>query len=481
MSRRVPWLEGLALSVLAVAGCKRSAPPLQPIEGTEEEVLAPLPPPPPPRCREALAGASFTLGEPGRPPEEDAGSPIALPFALEVGSAVPTGQGFALGALREQRGATTALVALVGAQGASGKLVELGRVHGDVSAPRVAGRGEQLVAVVSDNDASGGTLRLASLGASGAVRWGAERSQRRQESPSFDVELGARRGLLVWNELDATLKRGVVRLSSFDPEDVSKASAPRVVSPKQDDASAPRLQRRPGGFWLTWVSELVPTPKRGAEGRVGASPPARSASRPPEALEVLPELPSEHDSEQPLLSVGPRALKVALLDEGGAVTTPPIALTAATAHVAVYDLATLADGSLLLAWREDSTGEANEGEAVELARVRLDGTLSAGRLEATGSGAGVATVLPVTSPSPGGPLAWLALASAADLTKLVALDERLAPLDVLAPEPSLGAAEPIAVGAGGWLVSRPKGLAVELGVLVCEPGRATGPDASAGE
>jgi hypothetical protein len=79
------------------------------------------------------------------------------------------------------------------------------------------------------------------------------------------------------------------------------------------------------------------------------------------------------------------------------------------------------------------------------------------------------------SPPKGAPAVWLTLAGISDAPRLAALGSGLSVLDVLAPEPAIGAAEPLALDAGRMLVARPRGLAVDLETVQCIAGPA--PDA----
>ncbi len=266
-SRGRPWVWAVFSTVLVgVTACKRSAPPpVPPVEAPAPSAQSKAPP----RCTESHPGKSFTVGErssgapdSGPDDDDDGADQPALPFAVELGRALSFGDGFAVSALSTQAGATRAFVALVGQDGGSGKLAELGKLHADPDPPELAAYERDLVALVHDTDAGGELLRLAAIRpGSGApdVVLGAEIAESRDESRAADVELGAERGVAIWDEWSGSVRHGVIYTSSFARTDVSNVTKKRVVSSADEDAEAPRLVRRPGGFWAAWLSRPLPT------------------------------------------------------------------------------------------------------------------------------------------------------------------------------------------------------------------------------
>lgn len=459
---RVSLLSALVGAGLAT-GCKdKPAPPAPPAAASSARAA----PAAAPRCVSSGPG-SFTIGERKTSEAEDGGDEVALPFAVEVGAAEPHGDGFAVAALRTQAGKTGAVVALIGRDADSGKVVELGRTFGDAEAPRLASRAGKLVLAVPDNDAGGGTLRLANLRGSD-VTWGADIEQGRDESQVFDIELSESRGLLVWDEWDESAEHGVVRAVSFEPSDLGNATRPRTLSPDGDDAEAPRLARRPGGYWLAWISR---------------QPPERPADRPKarrqkKGAKPAPE-PAEPPPDDPVVDLGRRWLRIAPLDQNGALLAEPRDVTGRQAHVLVFDLAVLPSGGAVLAWRDDPTSPGVERGAVHLARVGAGGAIEVSTLEDEAVGAGTPTIVVDVAPRPGAPSLWLALGSITDSTRLLALGPDGRPRDALAGEPAVGNAEPLAMTGGRLLLSRPRGLAVELSGVRCSPGAP--PDGGSGD
>ena len=68
---------------------------------------------------------------------------------------------------------------------------------------------------------------------------------------------------------------------------------------------------------------------------------------------------------------------------------------------------------------------------------------------------------------------WISLASLSGATRLAAITPSGELVDALAPEPSLGAGEPVASTGDAILWARPMGKAMRLAVVRCQP-RAVG-------
>jgi len=469
-------VTGAVLVGLLAAGCRKS-PSAEEDQQPAEEPSAPAPPAP--RCPEVKEAGSFLIGEPG-PSSESADDDVALPFAAELGSGVGYGEGFAVTALRARGGGTAAVVALVAPDVSRGRLVDLGPVHGGGPPPLIASFGDRLLVVVADSDAGGRRLRLATLSGTasrGDVRWGAELAQGRSDSERFGLAVGAERGVLVWDEWDSRAGRGVVRLSTFALADIARATPARNVSPEASDVEGVQVARRPGGYWLAWVSHS----SYGADAGVAhpAPPPAPSVgSAQPDEVEDLP----------PVLDLGRRWLEVVPVGEDGSAGAPPLVVTPQDAHVVVFDLASGPDGSAWLTWRDDRTSPGAEKRSVNMARVRPDGAKELHVIQDERFGAGAASILVDSAPPAAGPVAWLALDGINDQMRIGALDERAVLVDALAPEAAIGRAEPVAVHGGTLLLARPRGTAVELSAVACRAGltlqaevAAGGPSASAPE
>ena len=461
------------LMFLVLPGCKKKpdeAPPAPAASGSSsaEATLAKGP-----RCRTTPV-RTFSIGEraPTQPRgdaggDEDDDQELALPFAVEIGSALPTPGGFAIAGLRSTAGGSGAFIAFYDVPSGAGRMVELGRTYGGADPPRLAAHGARLVAVVPDSDASSGRLRLASIGAGASppgVTWGGEISASRDESAAFSVELGESRGVVVWDEFDKKHRRGIIRASSFDAANIATLTEPRTISPETRDAEAPRLQPRPGGFWLAFTARpSAPPDKRLPVAKTAPGASARS--------------PADAGMDESVLRVGQRGIDVVPLDANGSPTAEPRSVTLPRAHVMAFDIGAGADGALLLAWRDDDTAPGAESGAVYLAKVMPDGAITRSVIEDDQGGAGVPSLIvdrqrPVRA---GAHPLWLALASVSDATRLGALSPAGELLDTLGSDPLLSNAEPLALRDGRLLLGRPRGLAVELNLIDCTPGAAPAP------
>ncbi len=461
-SLAVPARLGVAFlfAALLAAGCKKHPKPGAAAGSATASASAAPAGPPAPRCAAVKRGASFTIGQPGKSDLGDDDNAVALPFAVDLGSAVPLASGFAVSALQSVDGGTGAVIAIVGPDADSGKLVDLGRVYGDADPPRLAARDGHLVVAMAGNDASGATLRLVEIknpGTSADVVWGRDMEQGNDQSQVFGVELGKKRGVLVWDDWDKSGDHGIIRGSTFALDDVSNATRSRVLSPKDDDAEAPRIVRRPGGFWLAWISHAREHDKHARAPKPAVkTAPAASSSDEPGAGDSIVEL-------------GSRWLELTPLDENGSPTAPPIAVTQRDAHVLVFDVAPARDGGALLAWRDDEAAPGAEGRIVHLAHVRPGGSVETQVLDDEKVGAGVPTLLVDLHPpdKPGPQAAWLSLAGVSDETRLAALDGSARLIDRLSTDRVLRHAEPVVLDRGRMLLATPRGLALELSTATC--------------
>jgi len=412
-------------------------------------------------CREEKQGARFLVGEVGktrptsaRPPDPDSedaeGDAIDLPFAVEAGGAVPTGDGFALAALKNHK----AVAVTVSRDGASGSTVELAEVHGDVEPPRLASNSTSVIAAVVGNDAGSSTLTLMAFQpARGAatLKRGAQVSRSRDASAAFDLVLGPTRGLMVWDQWDASKSQGTIEALSFDPATLEGdgvvpggAASPRVLSDKDDDAEAPRVMPRKGGFWLSYVSH---------------GPPAKTAKK-----ERTPDAGTEAEYDS-VVEVTPRRLKLLPLDERGVPTAEPTLVTAPDAHVLAYDAVPFVDG-VLFAWRDDPTTLGAEAPKVHLARVAPDGTVALQVIEDDEVAEGAPRLF-TDRDEAAQPRTWLALMGKQGRSRLGYVDpagKLAAPLQDVG---GFGQSEPLALESRRFLLGQPRGQALDLSVMRC--------------
>ncbi|MET0592612.1 MAG: hypothetical protein ABW133_07935 [Polyangiaceae bacterium] len=439
MSRRaLPLAFGLLL-----ASCKKPAPAPMPEEAAE---LPKAPPPAasgpttasapkaegPHRCTPLSPEPPFVLGpnDTGRAPTVKATPPGAepssvenLPFAAEVGEGVAYGEGFAVGAIHESDSSHSLSVVTLDRTGHGAKVLPLGNAHGDVEPPRVAARGSTLIAGVLTPGINGRMLRLAKIEA-GNVAWGATIPQKSDESQAFDIGVGEKRGIAVWDEDGPTT--GVIQASTFDATNATGASMPRPISPNGVDAESPRLAARPGGgYWLAYIAR-------------------RAGGESPEAgYEADP--------------VGFRWVEVIALDPQGSPTGPARAAMSKDAHVMVFDITSLEDGNALVVWRDNDTPLESAAGPVMRTVVRPSSVEPSQVLVSSENGGGAPSLL----------AGWVVVTDAADTTRLAPMGKGGEVQGAWSTEPEIGSGEPIAVGPEGLLVAKPAGRAVKLAVLRC--------------
>jgi hypothetical protein len=429
------YRRALPLAIgLLFAGCKKPVPP-----PTPEESLGPVPKATalasketPHRCAPATPEPPFVLGpaDTGRTPTlkvgpagSEHGQDDSLPFAAEVGEGVAWSDGFAVGAIHESEGSHSMSVVLLDRSGRGGKVIPLGTAHGDIEPPRVAARGATVVAGVLSPGINGRSLRLAKI-ESGTVTWGATILQKSDESQAFDLGLGEKKGIAVWDEDGPS--SGLIQASTFDVAHAGGATTPRTISAPGADAESPTLAPRPGGgYWLAYIAR-------------------RPGGENPEA---------GYEAEP----VGFRWIEVMALDAQGSPTGVARAATPKDAHVMVYDMAALDDGSALVVWRDNDTPLESAAGPVMRTVVHAGTIEPASLLVASESGGGAPSLLP----------GWAAVTDAADTTRLAPVGRAGELAGPFNAEPDIGAGEPIAVGPEGVLVARPAGRAVKLAVLRC--------------
>ena len=414
---------------------------------------APAAPPVSKRCRPAgPAGSGFTVGDlPGATDDDDDG----LPFAVDLGGAVIHEGRFVVSALRQQAGGTHAIVVLLSAQADGGRVVDLGQVHGFVVPPRLASNGRHLMVAVVDSDASAMVVRLARIDAATSrpnLAWGPEIPQARDESEALELELGAQRGLLVWDEWDDKANHGVVVAAAFDPTDLSKEPERRILSEDEQDAESPRLMPRPGGYYAAWVVN---------------APPERD--RPPRKKPKSAK--SKRDDEASAVELGPRWIVLRPLDVHGAPSSASVMVTPKTGHALSFDAALSGDRGTLVAYRDDTTSPATPGGALRIAHVAPGGSVELQDLGDFEVGAAVPGLLVDAHRPKDGAYGWLSIGSAAEATLIAALDDAGKLVDDLAEDALVRSSVPLLVDSGRTLLARPRGRAVELSIVQCQPGQ----------
>ncbi len=457
----VAALVACALCSAGLGACKKKAAPLpapQPElrEDSPESIESSMPPSPSPsqgpvraRCRELPQAAPFRIGElvtrRGAPSDADDGGPddddeVPDPYAVELGPARADAEGFTLSALRSSRGQTHALIAVVAADAASGKLIDLGIVHGDPDPPLFAAHGKDLLLVTPDTDAGGGMLRVGVLRdprASAEVSWGPEITGVRRDS-TFALEASGERALLAY----AAEAAGKIRVFGvlLEPNNLKQKLTAEPLSAAGADVDSPRLAVRNGGYWLA-VARSLDAPKSKLKSR-------------------LSDAGSDLAEGESLLDIGTRRIEVTKLDAQGKAVSSALVVTAPGARPMSFELAAVADGSAYVGFRGDDTTPGAAGGALELIHVKADGSFQ--KLELSGESSGTGT------PS------FLSDASAKDLLWLSAAGEngatffgRVAQRSTLAGDGVVRGAELIAARDGKFLLARAKGTVAELSLVTC--------------
>ncbi len=399
-----------------------------------------------PRCQSFTKGVRLVIGNasgPAKAPDED--DDPELPFATAIGSAVALDSGFAVSGVTARDGGTEAFVALV-PNGAHGRIVYLGSVHGDPDPPVVAADGDRVLVGVENSDASGRVIEIFRLAAT------ADKAERGPEltlvsDVGFGLAAAGASGVVVWSSGKGS--KATLRSASLGSAPAFALGAPADIA-GTSDAESPVLRARPGGFWLAWISEPP-----------GADAGARDADASAEETRPLDAL--------------PRVLSVAMLNADGTPSGGTRAVSSPTSRVVAFDAATLADGALALAWREDDAVPGVETGGSELARVAPDGAIQRGRAADETLSAGAPAL--VREPDLAG-RAWLLVPGEDDRLRMALLAPGAVSTSPFSSDESLRGAEILAAQAGkpcgkescaSFLVARPRQRAVELAVVECRP------------
>ena len=463
LTQCVLGLTVLLLCSAQLAACKRKPLPLPPPEAdpTEEGLDPPLTPsssasrpspspgPVRSRCRESAQSAAFRIGdvvanptsqddtEDGGPDEDDE---VPDPFSVELGPARADATGFAVSALRSVKGQSHALIALLDGDAGAGKLVDLGAVHGDSDAPLFAAHGKDLLLAVPDTDAGGGMLKLGVLrDARGAaqVSWGPEVTGVRRDS-TFALEVSGERALLVY----AAESAGKIRVFGglIDVSNLKQKFSSEPLSAAGADVDSPRLALRKGGYWLA-VARALDAPKTKPKPRMnGAS--------------------TDLGEDDSVLDIGTRRIEVMQLDAQGKSASTPLVVTAPGARPMSFELATAADGSAYVGFRGDDSTPGANGGALVLLHVKLDGTFEKVELAGDSNGTGTPSLL-VDWAAPD--KLWLTAAGENGATWF----GRIAQRGTLSADSLVRGGDLIAVREGKLLLSRARGTAAELSVIIC--------------
>ena len=406
----------------------------------------------PPRCADVDV-EGFVIGEAPKPPldadasaEPPSEDPNA-PFAVEVGRGAAFDGGFAIGALREAEGGTVAMLATLGADAKTGKLVRLARLRGDFDPPVVAGAGAAVVVAFLEPNAGGRALKLGKVTGE-EIAWGPELKVKKQDSNAVDVATSGARAVVAWEDVVGDGERSVVDVASLDVAGLTIVAQPRALSRPETDGENPRVVSRPGGFWLAWV----------AHGEAGLLD-GGALKKPPKRNPLEDENSEEVDTDVPQgEAVDHRWIEVMPLDEAGGPAGAPRAATSKDGAVLAYDLRLGADGGALVAYRDDDTPTGSAGGRLATALVKLDGAIEAhAAKDDVAAGVGAPTMLP----------GWLSMNGIAGRGYLASMTDHGELTEALDIEPALANGEIMAGAPGVMLVARQHGRAVRLTAMKC--------------
>ncbi len=417
--------------------------------GISESAAPPLPSPGPveKRCQELPQPAPFRIGElaKARADDPDDGGPddddeVPDPYAVELGSARADKDGFTLSALRTVKGKTHALIAVVDADAASGKVIDLDVVHGDPDPPLFVAHEKDLWLVTPDTDAGGGMLRTGVIHdarGSAKLSWGPEITGVRRDS-TFALEASGDRALLAY----AAEAQGKIRVYGvlLAPNDPKQKLTPEPLGAAGADVDSPRLAARPGGYWLAVARSLD-----------------NAKTKPKSPLSDAGPASAEEDS---LLDIGTRRIEVTKLDARGVPISSALLVTAPGTRPMSFELAAAPDGSAYVGFRGDDSTPGAAGGALQLVRVKLDGSLEKLELGGESNGAGTPSFLS----DEGAPGAlWLTAASENGGT----IFARVGAQSSLRGDSVVRGGDLIAARDGKLLLARAKGTAAELSLLRC--------------
>jgi hypothetical protein len=385
--------------------------------------------------------------EPARP--EPLEPSAELPFATEPGMALALAGGFfATGQRHEPRGAV-ALLGRVGDERTPTQLIELGRLHGEVSPPRLASDGTDLWVVLQDGTAGGHTLRIGRF-AGGNLSlppvWQAGPEQTNAESNGFDIAAQPGAALLVYDDWSASANHGQILAASLTRapavgEPVEARIEGKVMTPAGVDAEAPRATARPGGFWLAWLVNA----SGGGTGRV-----------------YDPGLETD-ERAAPGSAYGARWLSIGALDQQGKIVGEIRRLTGRRERVVGYDLTTSPDGSAWLTWRQDAPTPGASGGRIFMAEVPSNGSHEVRPIREEDVGAGEPTWLHAEADA----ARWLTFPDARDRTVLVPVASYRQLGTPLRLGAELEGAGALAAFGDRILFALPRGRAIELLPATC--------------
>ena len=418
------------------------------------------------RCAVVAGAQPFIVGD--EKPHADSGDAGAegdeedsVPYAASLGRAIAAGDGFAVGALEEQEGGTIASLVTIDGTG-HGATLRLGRSRGDLDPPVVAASGDGFLVAALEPNAGGISMRLGRVTGS-KVEWGSEFDRGKGEALDVDLTADGDHAVVVWDNLKDDASR--IMMASFNPANPKATSTPRIVSPENTDAEAPRVVVRSGGFYLLYIargSELghadddYPAEQLKVDAKMAAGEPKKGSGDTKDA-EV-----DESRGERMFSSW----IEAIPLDEGGAPAGAAMRLSKETARVTGYDVSNSKDGFNVV-WRDEDAPSGTAGGAVQIVHVTASGPGKVETLTDEWSDEEPGGVHPVPAGVPTLFDGWITVPEETGHAMLGRVDDDGHALEAISVEPSLGGADPVAARATRVLVAEPAGRAVRLELREC--------------
>ncbi len=384
----------------------------------------------------------------GRASEPD--SPLELPFSTEPGVGLSIGGDlFATGLRHEPRGAV-ALLGRLASDALPSQLLELGRLQGDVSAPRLARDGADLVVGVHEPVPGGHQIRVARVrgGALDApLSWHPGPRTLSDESNAFELVAHAGQVVIAWDDWSPSDSHGrvLVATMTLDGAVHGASSSPvegRSLSASGIDAERPRLTERPGGYWLGWLANAA----RG-EGRARVYDPGGR----------------DQEDRTAQLSYGARWIEILPLDFQGHPVGELRRLTAKEERVVGYDLTTSPAGHAWIVWRQGAVTPTASGGRVLMAELRSDGSRDVAPVREENLGSGEPSWLAAGV----GEAPWLTFPDAQDSSVLMRIDRFPPGGTALRLPADMNTAAALAASGEQLLFATPRGRAVELFAATC--------------
>jgi hypothetical protein len=399
------------------------------------------PAPPPSRCERV---ASFAGHRVGRTAPADADADVDLPaaFGAEVSRAAsldsPDGpKGFAVGVRQDNGQGATGSVLTLGPGGESPTTHDLGRSRGDFDAPLVIAHPRGWLAGMLEPNAAGLSLRL-SLGGQGSPKTGAEVEQARDESLAIDLATNTKAVVAAWDDVTEDGKRSRVLWAVLGADGQKITRKAEAASGKGVDADTPRFATRGDGFWLAYLArKAIELPEK---------PDDAALDRHPKQERYAAE------------KIDPSWIEILPLDESGAALGPARAVTPATGHVLSFDIEAGADGSALIAWRDDDTPSGAHGGRVTLMSVNPSGGTQSQMVAEENVGSGVPALFP----------GWLAITDIAGRAELAPIAPDGTLQGELMLEPAIGNGSPLAARGDRLLIATTNGTAVDISLVDCK-------------